>query len=100
MHSSNGLLLIAAKVVDDILIAAPLPITKRLVEHIRSQFKLGTIVYGATCFDFYSIKIDQESDMSVTVSSENRLHEMKEFTIDRTRRKQSSESLNEIEKAH
>ena len=100
LRSGGKLTLVAAKVVDDILIAAPVSRTKDLVAHISSQFKLGTIVYGPTCFEFYGLKIHQDSDMGVTVSSEKKMDDVTEMSVDRSRRKQSDERLNEIERSH
>ena len=100
LRSSGKLTLVAAKVVDDMIIAAPVSRAKDLVAHISSQFKLGTIVYGPTCFEFYDLKIYQDSDMVVTVSSEKKMDDVTEMSVHRSRRKQSDERLNEIERSH
>ena len=42
---------------------------RSLVDYISLQFKLSTIVEGPTYFEFYGFKIEQQSDMTVTVSS-------------------------------
>ena len=99
-RSGGELSIVAAKVVDDILIAAPISRAKNLISHICSQFKLGTIVYGPACFEFYGLKIDQDTDMFVTVSSDKKLDDLTEICIDRTRRKQSHQRINEIEQSH
>lgn len=87
MMSIKELVLVAGKVVDDILISASILKTKHLVEHIRSWIKLRTIRYGRTSFEFYECKISQVSDMSFTVSSEMKLENVVEASFDRVRRK-------------
>ena len=97
LRSSGQLLLVSAKVVDDILIAAPILRARSLVEHIRLQFKLGTIVKGLTCFEFYELEIEQQSDMMVSVSSPKKLTDISECSIDLDHRKQPDAKLNSAE---
>lgn len=100
LRSNGKLLLAAAKVVDDILISAPVSRAKSLVKHICTKLKLGTIVYGPICFNFCGLKISPCEDMTVTVSAEKKMDELCEYTIPRVRRKQSTERLYDIERSH
>ena len=77
-------MLVAVKVVGDIFIAAPMPRSKGLADHIRSQFKLGTNVYDPICFDLYGLKTEQMSDMTVNVSSPRKLSILSQYTIIRS----------------
>lgn len=54
---------IAANDVDDILIPAPIERTRCLVDNIKSKFRLGTIVYGLTSFDFIGLCIIQDPNI-------------------------------------
>ena len=100
VRSNGELSIVAAKVVDDILIAAPTSRAQNLISHICFQFKLGTIVYGPTPFEFYGLQINQGNDMVVTASSDKKLDDLTQMSVDRTRLKQYHERINEIQQSH
>ena len=87
----------AAKIVDDVFSAAPISKAKSLVDHIHSQLRLGTIVYGPTCFELYGLKIEQMFDIAFDVSSSRKFNILSQYTIEQNRRKQSDEELSKTE---
>ncbi len=89
--------LIAVRIVDDVLIASEKPTAQKFISKVESMYKLGTIVYGPTNFLFFGLQVIQDYDMTVSIHGDGKLNALSCFPIDRHRRKQVEEVLNEVE---
>lgn len=98
MHEKGKLVLIAAKIVDDIKIAGTSYHTSRFIKLFSNSFKLGTIAKGPGRMRFFDINIEQSADCSIKTDAEDKLNGITEYYISRSRRKQFGSSLNTIEK--
>lgn len=100
MHDEGKLVLIAAKIVDDIKLAGTEYHTSRFIKMFNKSFKLGTVVKGPGSMRFFGINIEQDEDNTITTDAEDKLNDLTEYCLSRTRRKQFGSSLNQIEKNH
>jgi len=87
----------AVKIVDDILFTGSEEHVRSIIDHIRSKYQLGTVLYGPGTFLFFGLTICQDTDFSVTVHGDCKLNALEAFPIDRNRRKQIDTPLNDIE---
>lgn len=94
---SGPVFVLATKVVDDILIAGDMSHVKAIVEKIDARFKLGTVVYGPGRFIYFGLTIVQHVDYSIVVNADDKLEALESYPLDRFRRRQIEEPLNEIE---
>ena len=92
-----SLVLVAVRIIDEVLIASEKCSAQKFISEVERKYKLGTIVYGPTDFLFFKLQVIQDSDMSVSIHGDCKLNALSCFPIDRYRRKQLSELLNEVE---
>lgn len=100
MHEKGKLVLIAAKIVDDINVAGTEYHTSWFIKMFTESFKLGTAVEGPGAMRFFGINIEQDEDYTIKKNAEDKLNGLKEYFMARTRRKQFGYSLNAIERNH
>jgi len=93
----NDLQVAAVKIVDDILFTGSEEHVRSIIDHIRSKYQLGIVLYGPGTFLFFGLTICQDTDFSVTVHGDCKLNALEAFPIDRNRRKQIDTPLNDIE---
>ena len=94
----DKLTMIAAKVVDDIKIAGVPAVVDNFVKRFNCQFKLGTITKGPGELKFYGLDVTQRNDLSITVTCDEKVNTLEPYPISKTRRKQTSDKLNDVEK--
>lgn len=88
LESEGNLILVAVKVVDDVLLAGSIPIVRNMVDDIKKVYELGTIVYGPSAFLFFGLHIVQDDCMEIFVHADDKLEALNCFPIDRHRRKE------------
>lgn len=88
---------IAVKVVDDILFAGERKNLTTIIEKIRHNHKLGTIVYGPGRVQFYGLALTQYEDYTATINGDEKLKGYEAGTISLLRRKDQESQLNSIE---
>ena len=94
----NGkLILLAAKVVDDILLSGPKDEKKKFIENLKNYFKVGTIVHGPGNLLFYGLNVFQNENYNIQISSDEKLDSIAAYQLSRLRRKEIDHKLNVIE---
>lgn len=95
----NGkLILLLGKIVDDLIITGIEPEVNRFVKMFNSKFKLGSVMSGPGSLRFYGLNIHQSNDMSSVIDGNEKLQALQPVPLTRTRRKASTDKLNDIEK--
>jgi len=99
-HIDGTLMLIVAKIVDDIKAADAGDYAHLFIEALNEKFKLGTVKSGPGKMRFFfGINTNQESDMTIQTDRDDKLNALTEYYLSRPRRKQSSIPINEMEKS-
>ena len=91
--------IVAVKVVDDILFAGEKERITEVIENIKKQYKLGTIVYGPGKIQLYGLMITQDEDMTIMIDADEKMQGYHAPTISRLKRKEQDTLLNGIELA-
>ena len=97
LMKSESLEFVALRIVDDVLIASQKHTSENFISNVEIKYKLGTILYGPIDFLSFSLQVGQDSDMAASIHGDSKLNALECFLIDRYRRKQIDEALNEIE---
>ena len=92
------LIMIAAKVVDDIIITGEDEVTCEFITGFEKRFKLGTVVRGPGNLRFFGLQVIQDQDLSITVDGNEKLDKSEPYPVSKVRRKQITELLNAVEK--
>ena len=100
MKENGKLVLIAAKVVDDIKLAGTKHHTSRFIEMFNSTFNLGTVVSGPGVIRFFGINVEQAEDYTIKTDADDKLNGLTEYFLTRARRKQFGSGLTKIEMDH
>ena len=96
----NGkIVLIVAKIVDDMLATGELAMTEQFIKKFNIQFKLGTVNYGPGLLRFYGLNIRQFDDFHCTIDGDEKLEALEPSPISRSRRREIDEQLNDIERS-
>lgn len=96
----NGkLVLIIAKIVDDMLATGELSYVKSFISKFDSQFSLGTVNYGPGLLRFYGLNIRQHADFHCTIDGDEKLEALEPVPITRSRRREIDQPLNDIERS-
>lgn len=99
-QKENGrLVLIVAKIVDDLKIAGEGERPKWFLEKFDKKFKFGDVNHGPGKLRYFGINTTQNSDFTVETDADDKLDGVKEYPISRQRRKEYKELLNKIEKS-
>ena len=93
------LVLLAAKIVDDILITGVYKHVKAFLHGFNSKFALGTVVSGPGNLRFYGLNIVQDEDMSCSINAEDKLLALEQCPITRLRRQEHDSELNAVERS-
>lgn len=93
------LMVIVAKVVDDLKVAGSGDNAKVLIDQFNKKFKLGTVASGPGKLRFFGINTTQNEDMTICTNADDKLNSLNEYSPTRIRRKQSDAPLNDLEKA-
>lgn len=89
-REDGSILLMVAKVTDDLLIAASAGVMKEFVEQVRKRFKISkSITNGPILFNGALIDRNERGDVSITMQPF--MESLKPIELPRSRRKQSSE---------
>ncbi len=95
----NGrLTMIAAKVVDDIILTGEESVTSKFIDDFNAKFKLGTIIRGPGKLRFFGLQVVQEKDLSICVDGNEKLNKIEPYPISNVRRKNYTEPLDQVEK--
>ena len=96
----NGkLVLIIAKIVDDMLATGELSYVKSFISKFDNQFSLGTVNYGPGLLRFYGLNIRQHADFHCTIDGDEKLEALEPVPITRSRRREIDQPLNDIERS-
>lgn len=93
------LVLIVAKIVDDLKAAGIGDNAKNFLEQFHKHFKFGAVNRGPGKLRFFGINTMQNEDFTVGTDADDKLDAVTEYPFTRRRRKQSEEELNTIEKS-
>ena len=96
-HNGN-LVLIVAKIVDDIKAASADGNAKAFIENFSQKFDLGTVATGPGKMRFFGINTVQEDDMTTHTDADDKLNALTEYAISRSRRKHFDQPMNPLEK--
>ena len=98
-HEGGKLVLLAAKVVDDIKVAGEGDRAEDFIKRFNQKFELGTVARGPGKMRFFGINTVQHDDKTVSTDADDKLNSLVEADISRTRRKEYDAPINEIERA-
>lgn len=96
-NAANRVILIIAKVVDDLLIAGADADINSFHAEIDAKFKVGRVVRASRMM-FNRLNIEQHADKSVSVDMEEFMDTIRPIDITRARRKQQEDKCTELEK--
>ena len=97
IQRNNEPIVLAVKVVDDVLFAGETPVVNKIVQAIESRYQLRTVVRGPGRFLFFGLRIEQDENFDITVDADQKLDALEAFPISRARRKNGTHHLNSIE---
>lgn len=96
----NGqLMLLVAKIVDDILVTGVTNEVDKFLAGFDARFELGTVAHGPGSLRFYGMNIVQNEDMTCSIDANDKLSALEPYPITRLRRRQTEEPLNSVEKS-
>ena len=91
------MVLIVAKVVDDILFGGTEKARREFQKYLESVYKLGTISHMPGQFLFFGLQITQDEHAEITVDADGKLTAIEPAVISRLRRKECDEPLSALE---
>lgn len=100
MDKNGKLVLLAAKVIDDIQVAGSEYHIRRFVTEFDKHFKLGTVVEGPGKMRFFGSNVEQAENFTVRTNADDKLNGLNEYYLSRYRGQQFQQTLNAIEKSH
>lgn len=96
----NGrLVLIVAKVLDDLKAAGEGDRVKQFFKEIDRRFKFGDVKHGPGKLGFFGTNTVQNGDFTIKTDAGDKLNAVTEYPFSRQRRKQFDQPLNKIEKS-
>ena len=99
-EKENGrLVLIIAKIVDDLKIAGEDNCVQHFIEEFDKRFRFGDVKHGPGKLRFFGINTVQNSDFTIETDADDKLDSVTEYPFSRQRRKQFEQPLNQIEKS-
>lgn len=98
MYVDGELVMVLAKIVDDIILTGKDDITEKFLSEFNEIFELGSVVSGPGNLRFFGININQNDDYSIEVNAEDKLLNVNEYKLSPRRKKQYDSYVNEIEK--
>ncbi len=93
------LVLIVAKIVDDLKAAGVGNNAKNFLENFHKVFNLGTINHGPGRLRFFGINTVQSKDFTVTTDADDKMEAVSEYPLTRQRRKEPEMKLNDMERS-
>lgn len=97
--SNNEVVLIAAKAVDDILLASPRDECDRLITKLQAKFQLSTVVHSPGTLQYFGLAFNHTADCETEIHGDDKLSKLIDPTLSRLRRKEVKDPLNEMELA-
>lgn len=94
------LVLIVAKIVDDILVGGEDSFKNAFLRQLGSRYKLGTIVHLPGSFLYYGLRISQSEEFEIQVSADDKLNGIMPHAVSKPRSKQADDTLNALELHH
>lgn len=91
------LVLVVAKIVDDILITGLPQYKEKFTKMISKVYELGTITHFPGSFPFFGLTITQNDDFQIELDAEDKLQNISESMVSRVRRKQAMDKLTSVE---
>lgn len=99
-QKENGrLVLIVAKIVDDLMIASDGERPMWFLKQFEMKFKFGTVNHGPGELRFFGINTTQNCDFTVETDAHEKSDGVQEYPLSRQRRNEYNEMLNQIEKS-
>ena len=97
-REGGELVLIVAKIVDDILFGGTEKARREFQKHLESVYKLGTISHMPGQFLFFGLQITQDDHAEITIDADEKLTAIEPAAISRLRRKECDEPLTALER--
>lgn len=97
MRANGSIVVLLAKVVDDIILAGKVDTVDNVIAAINQKFPLGTIAHGPGLLRFFGLNIRQNEDHSINVDCDDKLSAIAPYPLPLARRKAPDEPLNSIE---
>lgn len=98
LFERQNLLSTCSKIVHDLLIAGPTPITDYVIARIEANLSLGTIVYGPGRSRCSGLNIVQTDDMFNTVDGDEKLEAVECIPISQFGRRDVNETINSVDR--
>ena len=96
----NGkLVLLVAKIVDDLKVAGEGNRAQLFLEKFDEQFKFGNVNHGPGKLRFFGINTVQNTDHTIETDADDKMDAVTEYPFSRMRRKQFDQPLNQMEKS-
>lgn len=99
IYHGEELVLIVAKVVDDIKAAGKGDLAEKLIPEFNKKFELGNIWSGPGEMRCFGIEVEKADDFTVRTNADSKLKEVDGCMLSRSRRKEFSSEINAIEKS-
>lgn len=99
-QNENGrLVLIVAKIVDDLKVAGEGDRAKLFLDKFDKKFKFGNVNHGPGKLRYFGINTIQNVDFTVETNADDKLDGVQEYPLSRQRRKEYNEALTKLEKS-
>lgn len=98
-HENGKLVLVVAKIVDDIKAGGEGDGTWAFIDEFDERFMLGTVSYGPGKTKFLGISINQSGEMTIFTGAADKLSDLTKYSINSSCLKQSDQTLNKIKGA-
>lgn len=91
-HEKGELVLIAAKIVEDIKVAGKSNNAQQSLDNLKKKFKLGSVANGPGKSRFFGINATQEEDMTSSTDADDKPDSLSEYSLSRYRKKNFDDS--------
>lgn len=92
------LVLLVSKIGDDSFLTSTDEALRDFIISFNEKFKPGDVVHGPGTIRFYGTTISQDEDYSVSIHADDKLNKLEPYPISHSRRRQSDEKKNDLER--
>ena len=96
---SNRLVLILAKIVDDLMVTREEAEADYFKRKFGESFKLGSSAIGPGRLQFFRLTVIQNPDLSSTISGDDKIESLEVYPLTRVRHREQEEPMNELERS-
>lgn len=98
LMKDGQLILLVAKLVDDIMATGRNDNGKKFLKAFGEQFELGSTRSGPGNLRFYGINVTQNENFKITTNADDKLNSLYEFNLSRERRRDCEQDVNQLER--